>query len=455
MPSQSQLEDYFAYLRFSSISADPAQASACKACAEWLHQKFSSMGFHAAIHEGYGRPVVVARSPFSEKKRTVLVYGHYDVQPADPLKLWTTPPFEPTIRDGLVIARGATDNKGQTICHILGAEEIMREEGELPVNLIFLMEGEEEIGSPHLQAFLDDHREELACDAVVVSDTSMIAPGFPSLTCGLRGIACLEVKVSGPAADLHSGMFGGAVINPAAELARLLAQLHRKDGSVAVPGFYDDVAPVAEAERATWADLPSGDAEMVRMTGVPRAGGEQGYTAWERLWIRPTAEINGLTSGYQGPGSKTIIPREALAKLSFRLVPDQNPEKIAEQVRAYLTLIAAETVRIEVTYDHGGNPYYSNPDFPEGRAAQEALTEVFGRRPALVREGLSIPVVALFHRILKCAPLLVGLGLPDCNAHAPDETFPLAQLDLGIALHRNLLHRLARIRSRSPTSLEA
>jgi acetylornithine deacetylase/succinyl-diaminopimelate desuccinylase-like protein len=443
MPSPHQLEDFFSYLRFPSVSANPEQASACEACAEWLHRKFSGMGFRSTVHQGYGRPVVVARSPFSNQKRTVLVYGHYDVQPADPLELWSTPPFEPTIRDGLVIARGATDNKGQTMCHILGAEETLREEGELPVNLIFLIEGEEEIGSPHLRAFLEEHRADLACDAVVISDTSMIGPGFPAMTCGLRGIACLEVKVSGPATDLHSGMFGGAVVNPAAELARLLARLHREDGSIAVPGFYDDVAPVAEAERATWADLPPGDEAIIRMTGVPRPGGEQGYTAWERLWIRPTAEINGLTAGYQGPWSKTVPPREAIAKLSFRLVPDQNPEKIAEQVRAYFKSISADTVRTEVVYDHGGNPYYASPESLAGRAAQAALAEVFGRPPALVREGLSIPVVALFSGILKRDPLLVGFGLPDCNAHAPDESFPLEQLELGIALHRNLVRRLA------------
>ncbi len=442
MLAQSQLDDFFSYLRFPSISADPARKPAMKDCAEWLAQKFSSFGFAAKTHQAEGAPVVLARSNFSSGKKTILIYGHYDVQPVDPVSLWKQNPFEPFVENGFVIARGATDNKGQTICHILGAEAILKTRGELPVNLIFLIEGEEEIGSPHFGNFLESHCEELRCDAIMISDTSMVAPDFPAITCGLRGIACLEVKITGPKTDLHSGMFGGAIANPATELVHLLAKLHQADGAIAVPGFYDDVIPASEAERASWRQIPFDDRAILEATGVSKLGGEENFSALERLWIRPTAEINGLTSGYQGAGSKTIIPREASAKLSFRLVPKQNPDVIAARVRDYLQSLCPDTVRLEIIYDHGGEPFYADANSAFSRAAQSALKEIFGREPALVREGLSIPIVSLFRRILKRDPLLIGLGLPDCNAHAPNETFPLAQLEKGIRLHQVLLERI-------------
>ena len=445
MLTEAQLQDFISYLRFPSISADPARAPSMQACAEWLHGKFTRMGFTSRLVPIPGPPVVIARRAVSSAKKTVLIYGHYDVQPVDPLPLWRHPPFEPFLENGLVYARGATDNKGQTMAHILGAEAAWGR-GEPPVNLIFLLEGEEEIGSPHFGAFLEAHREELACDTVIVSDTSMIAPDFPAITCGLRGIACLEVKVTGPSVDLHSGVFGGAVANPATELARLLARLHDRDGRVAVPGFYEAVAPVSPVELASWRTLPSYDAELLASTGSPAAAGESGYSARERVWSRPTAEINGLSSGYQGPGSKTIVPREAVAKLSFRLVSNQKPREIADQVAAFLSSCAPAAVKVEVTYDHGGDPYLAAPDGPGISAAREALREIFGREPALVREGLSIPTVSLFKRILGRDTLLIGLGLPDCAAHSPNESFPLRNLEQGIALHRTLLNRLAQIR---------
>ncbi len=445
MLTQSQLDDFFSYLRFPSISADPTQWSASRNCAEWLVKKFSGLGFAAVLHETAGAPVVLAKSPPIPGKRTVLIYGHYDVQPVDPRSLWRQDPFEPIVENGFVVARGATDNKGQTLCHILGAEVVLKERGELPVNLIFLIEGEEEIGSLHLGDFLKQHRQELACDVIVISDTSMAGPGFPAITCGLRGIACLEVKMHGPKSDLHSGMFGGAVGNPATELVRLLARLHHPDGSIAVPGFYDDVIPVSKSQRADWRTIPFDDQAILQATGTPKLAGEKDFTTLERLWIRPTAEINGLTSGYQGEGSKTIIPREAGAKLSFRLVPAQHPETIAVQVRTYLESLCPDYVRLEIAYDHGGEPWYASPQSAFNRAAQSALQEIFGRAPALIREGLSIPIVSLLQRILKQDPLLIGFGLPDCNAHAPNETFPLEQLEQGIRVHRALLERIANV----------
>jgi acetylornithine deacetylase/succinyl-diaminopimelate desuccinylase-like protein len=441
MVTPSQLEDFLAYLRFPGISADPSRRGDLEDCARWLAQKFSSLGFAATVHPTDGPPVVLARSPFAPDKKTVLIYGHYDVQPVDPLALWRQDPFDPLIEDGLVIARGATDNKGQTLGHILGAEAALKSPRGLPVNLIFVVEGEEEIGSPHFGKFLETHRDELACDAIVVSDTSMVAPGFPAITCGLRGVACLEVRLRGPKADLHSGMFGGAVANPATELARLLATLHHPDGSVAVAGFYDDVAAVGDAERAPWRDSAFSDQELRDAAGVPKLAGEPEFTARERLWIRPTAEINGLVSGYQGPGSKTIIPAEASAKLSFRLVPNQKPEAVAALVRNHFQSLCSDAVRLEVIYDHGGEPFHADASSAACRAARAALTEVFGREPALVREGLSIPVVSLLQRALKQAPVLVGLGMPDCKAHSPNETFPLAQLEKGIRFHQIFLRR--------------
>lgn len=443
MLARSQLDDFFSYLRFPSISADPTRKPAMTGCAEWLAHKFSSLGFAAAVHQTAGAPVVLAKSAFSPGKKTILIYGHYDVQPVDPVSLWRNDPFEPVIENGFVVARGATDNKGQTICHILGAEAALRARGELAVNLIFLIEGEEEIGSPHLGKFLESHREELNCDAIVASDTSMAGPGVPAITCGLRGIACLEVKISGPKTDLHSGMFGGAIANPATELVRLLAQLHHADGAIAVPGFYDDVIPASETERASWRNIPFDDKAILEAAGVSKLSGEKDFTPLERLWIRPTAEINGLTSGYQGAGSKTIIPREASAKLSFRLVPQQQPDVIAARVRDYLKSICPDTVRLEIIYDHGGEPFYADANSTFSRAAQFALKEVFGRAPVLVREGLSIPIVSLFQHILKRDVLLIGLGLPDCNAHAPNETFPLDQFEKGIQLHQVLLEHFS------------
>ncbi|HZZ19732.1 MAG TPA: M20/M25/M40 family metallo-hydrolase, partial [Opitutaceae bacterium] len=342
-----------------------------------------------------------------------------------------------------VYARGATDNKGQTFSHILGTQAWLKDHRDLPVNLIYLMEGEEEIGSPHLGEFLRVHAPELACDAILVSDTSMIAPGHPAIACGLRGIACVNLRVKGPSADLHSGVFGGAVPNPATELARLLAQMHNGTGRIMIPGFYDDVAAVDAVETGAWKHLPYTDDDVLKAAGSTALGGEQGFTTLERTWIRPTAEVNGITAGYQGPGSKTIIPSEASAKLSFRLVPNQNPVDIACKVAAFFASKAVPGVEVEATYDHGGNPYFASPDTPLGLAVRTAVRNVFGREAALVRGGLSIPVVSLFKEVLGRDTLLLGLGLPDCAAHSPNETFPLENLDKGIALHLSILEQFA------------
>ena len=314
----------------------------------------------------------------------------------------------------------------------------------LPVTIV-LIEGEEEIGSPHLAAFLATHRDELACDVALISDTSMVEPGWPAITLGLRGIACMEVTVFGPQADLHSGMFGGPTPNPAMVLSRILSRLHGSDGAVTVPGFYEAVIPADERERRTWDALPWDGAWFQQATGVAATAGERDFSPIERVWVRPTAEINGLTSGYQGAGSKTIIPSSASAKLSFRLVPHQEPDRIAEHVAQWFReAFAAEGVRGEVIYDHGGLPFYVPPGDPFLKSAAESLTAVFGREPALTREGLSIPVATLLTRELGVPVVLAGLGLPDCQAHAPNESYPRAHLEIGARVFSVLMDGWAR-----------
>ena len=438
------LDDLLVFLRFPSISTDPAHREDVSSCAGWLKEKLVGIGLKAEIHKTAGHPVVVGRNEHRAGRRTVLIYGHYDVQPVDPLALWTNPPFEPHIENGVLFARGATDNKGQIMAHIQGVGEMLAREGDLPVNLIFLIEGEEEIGSENLETFLREHRVELACDVIAISDTGMVAPGVPTLTYGLRGIAAVEVKISGPSADLHSGIYGGTVANPITALSRLLATLHDVSGRVAIDGFYDAVGPLHSWEKESWASLPLDDARLLEVTGSPALFGEAGYTPLERLWARPTAELNGIGGGYQGDGSKTVIPKEAFAKLTFRLVPDQEPEAVIELVKAHLLKHQPAGVRMEIAAGHSGEPYLMDPNSEYGLAAQRALKQAFGKdNVALIREGGSIPIVNTFRRILGVETLLLGLALPDCKAHSPNENFPLENYEAGIRLSQALLGELA------------
>ena len=437
------IDQYLDFLRFPSISTDPEKAGDVARCADWLARKLNAIGLAAAVHPTTGHPIVIARNEHKMGRRTVMIYGHYDVQPVDPLELWESPPFEPRITDGVVFARGSTDNKGQIFAHILGIEQTLREKGELPVNLIVLVEGEEEIGSAHLEEFLLAHREELRCDIIAISDTGMIAPGVPTFTYGLRGIGALEVKVTGPATDLHSGIYGGAVANPAAAVARLVASLHDAEGRIAVPGFYDDVAPLESWEREAWARLPFGDADILAVTGAPALFGEPGYTTLERTWARPTAEVNGIGGGFQGIGTKTVLPAAAFAKLTFRLVPNQRPDAVMECVKTHLRKNCPPGVKMELSGGHAGEPYVTSPNSPAGLAAQRALSRAFpGHDLALIREGGSIPIVNTFKRVLGVETLLLGLALPDCRAHAPNENFPLENFFAGIRLNGELLAEL-------------
>ncbi len=437
------LEDLFAVLRFPSISTDSTHADDVRACAQWYVDKFRGMGLSVELCETAKHPIVVAKNEKKEGRKTVLIYGHYDVQPVDPLELWESAPFEPVIQDGKIWARGATDNKGQHMAHLLGVEETLQEKGELPVNLIFLLEGEEEIGSPHLPAFLQERKEELACDVIAVSDTGMVAPGVPTLGYGLRGITCCEVKVTGPDKDLHSGVYGGAVANPATAAAQLIASLHHADGKVAVAGFYDEVEPLADWEREMWAQIPGmAKEDVLDVTGSPDLFGEEGYSSAERLWGRPTCEVNGMWGGYQGEGSKTVLPAEAGFKLSCRLVPDQEPDVVLERVRKHLEAHTPAGVKIEFEAGHSGKAYVADPHSEEGKAAQEALAEVFGKAPVLIREGGSIPIIQSMKEILGTDTLMLGLALPDCQIHSPNENFTVENFEAGIQLSKILLAKL-------------
>ena len=354
------VEELKAFLRFPSISTQPEHAPDLDSCAEWLREKLSSIGLEAAVHSTPGSPVVVAATPRDPAKRTVLIYGHYDVQPPEPLGGWTTPPFEPRIEGGRIYARGAADNKGQILAHILGVAETLREKGALPVNVIFLIEGEEEIGSPNLEEFLREHREELACDLVAISDTAMAPGNKPALTYALRGIAAMELVVRGPARDLHSGLFGGAVANPVTVLSRLIASLHDENGRVRIPGFYDAVRPLEPWERTAASDLEKasgGDDAIRELAGVTQLVGEKGFSTIERIGARPTAEVNGIGGGYQGAGTKTVLPKEAFAKLTFRLVADQDPSVILTAAEEYLRSQTPPGILLEVVTGHSGAAY--------------------------------------------------------------------------------------------------
>ncbi len=443
MSDQQHLNDLLTVLRFPSVSTDSTRLDDVRACALWIVQKLKTIGLAVELHETPGHPVIVAKNAHQPGRRTVLIYGHYDVQPPEPLEKWITPPFEPTIRDGKIFCRGATDNKGQFMAHICGIEDAMAGGGELPVNLIFLIEGEEEIGSPNLRPFLEAHRDELKCDVVAISDTGMIAPSTGTFTYGIRGIACMEVKARGPSIDLHSGIFGGAVANPNTMIARLAATLHDADGKVAIPGFYDAVRPMEQWERDAWNTLGDSTAETKQLTGAAELFGEPGFHERERRWARPTAEINGIGGGYQGEGSKTVIPSEAFMKLSFRLVPDQNADTILDLAEAHLKKNKPPGIELHIKRGHTGPSYVMDPRSPFGMAASRALEKTFGGKVALIREGGSIPIVAAFKEVLGVDTLLLGLALPDSQLHAPNENFSVQCFHEGVRLNKHLLEELA------------
>ena len=421
------------YLAIPSISALPEHAGDVRACAGWTAAQMKRVGLeHVRIIDTPGNPVVYADWLHAAGAPTILFYGHYDVQPVDPLELWESPPFEATVRAGEIYARGAADDKGQVFMHLKAVEALLRGSGRLPVNIKFILEGEEEIGSVNLEPFVRDHTEELAADVVVISDSPMLDRGVPSICYGLRGLTYLQIDLRGTASDLHSGSFGGAVANPAFVLAQVLNQMKDRGGRVKIPGFYDDVRPLRAEERAEFARLPFDERRYRHELGAPKLFGERGYTTLERVWGRPTFEVNGLLSGFTGDGAKTVIPAVAMAKVSMRLVPDQEPDAIADLCEAYLRKVTPRTVELTVTRMHGGRPWMTDFDNPFILAAGRAIELGFGRRPVFNREGGSIPVVATFQEVLGLPSVLFGVGLPDENAHAPNEKLDLGNFHNGI-----------------------
>ncbi len=432
-------------LQIPSISTDSQYAADVRRCGQWVDEHFRSLGLASELIETAGHPLVYAESPSVPGAPTVLVYGHFDVQPVDPLEAWHSPPFEPTLRDGNLYARGATDDKGQMLTHILSAEAWLKTRGALPVQLKFLIEGEEEVGSEHLPPFIKANREKLACDVVVISDCSQFAPGQPAITYGLRGGASFELRLQGPRQDLHSGTFGGAVANPVNVLTQILAAFQNDEGRVQVPGFYDDVTPLSEQERRQFASLPFDEEEFKQQLGVAALQGESGYSTLERRWSRPTFDIMGIWGGYEGEGGKSIVPARAGAKFGFRLVPNQDPHAIARGVRTKIAELCPAGIQWELLEEHGAKAAVVDLQSPFMDAAANAIEQGFGERPVFVREGGSIPVVTTFAEELNADTLLLGWGLNDDNTHSPNEKFCLADFHRGTKASAHLWQEISQL----------
>ncbi len=440
---EDYLEELKDFLRIPSVSTDPEHNDDVLRCAAFVEEKLSAAGLEAETIATNGNPLVYAEWSGAPGKPTILFYGHYDVQPPDPLDEWRNPPFEPTVEGDQLVARGATDDKGQSFAQIKAVASILAERGSLPVNVKFLIEGEEEVGGEEIDKFVHaDGGTKLSCDAVVISDSSMFAPGQPCLLYGLKGLAYMELKVVGPNQDLHSGTFGGAVANPANALATIISRLwNAETGRIEIEGFYDDVRPLEGWEREQWGQLPHDEQEYCRNLGIEEGFGEQGYTTLERCWGRPTIDVNGLYGGYQGQGAKTVLPSWAGAKVSMRLVPDQDPEKIARLFAEQVERIKPRGVTVEVKEIHGAQPVLIETRVPIADAATGAQEDIWGKSPFLIREGGSIPVVATFAQVLGVPVLLVGLGLPDDRLHSPNEKFNIGNFYNGIKTIVRLLDR--------------
>ena len=438
------LDELKAFLAIPSISALPQHAGDVQRCAEWCADEMRRIGLeNVRLIATPGNPVVYGDWLQASGAPTILFYGHYDVQPVDPLDLWQSPPFEATIRDGEIYARGSADDKGQVFMHFKAIEAHLKQAGALPVNIKIILEGEEEVGSANLDNFIRDHRGELGADVVVISDSPMFARGVPSICYGLRGLVYFQIDLRGSSTDLHSGSFGGAVSNPAFVLAQMLAQMKDRSGRIRIPGFYDDVVALQDEERKAWASLPFNEKKYKKDFGIPKVAGETGYTTLERTWARPTFEVNGLLSGFTGEGAKTVLPAVAMAKVSMRLVPNQNPDKIAELFEAHVKDIAPGTVELKITRMHGGKPWMTAYDNPYVQAAGRAIEKGFGRKPVFTREGGSIPVVSTFQEELGLPSVLFGVGLPDENAHAPNEKLDLENFQGGIIASAILYQEIA------------
>jgi acetylornithine deacetylase/succinyl-diaminopimelate desuccinylase-like protein len=431
------------FLAIPSVSTNPGNAADVRRCADWVADHMRVIGMeNVQLFQTAGHPIVYGDWLHAPGKPTVLLYGHYDVQPAEPLDLWESPPFQGTVRGGNLYARGSADDKGQVFIHFKALEAIMKNAGQLPVNLKLLIEGEEEIGSEHLESFVREHTDLLQADLVLISDSSMFKKGVPSICYGLRGLAYMQVDLVGPNKDLHSGSFGGTVHNPIQALAEIIAQLHDRKGRVTIPGFYKDVLALTKKERAAFRKLPFSEKEYARELGIKKLYGEKGFSTLERVWARPTLECNGIWGGFTGEGAKTVLPSRASAKISMRLVPNQTAAKTAKQFEKHIKRLAPKSVSVTVRALHGGEPAITPINSPGVKAAVAALEKGFGKKPLYQREGGSIPIVVQFKHLLGIDTVLLGFGLPDENAHAPNEFLNLENFFGGIRTSVHFLHEL-------------
>ena len=437
------LEELTSFIAIPSISTNPENKQDVDRCSQWVSRHLGGIGMeHIEIFPTAGHPIVYADWLHAPGKPTLLIYGHYDVQPVDPIDLWTTPPFEATIRGDNLYARGSADDKGQVFIHFKSIEAYLRNGGSLPINIKMLIEGEEEIGSEHLSEFVKQHKELLKADLVLISDTAMFAKGVPSVCYGLRGLSYMQVNLTGPNKDLHSGSFGGSVHNPIQALSEIIARLHDDKGRIAIPGFYSDVLRLTAKERAAYKKLPWSDKKYAKELGVQGLYGEKGFTTLERLWARPTLECNGIWGGFTGQGAKTVLPSRASAKISMRLVPNQKAQKIAKLFEQHVRKLAPKSVSVDVQYLHGGEAAIMPIGSPGVRTAVAALEKGFGKKPLYQREGGSIPIVIQFKQLLGLDTVLLGFGLPDENAHAPDEFINLDNFFGGIRTSAHFYNEL-------------
>jgi acetylornithine deacetylase/succinyl-diaminopimelate desuccinylase-like protein len=435
--------ELYDFLRIPSVSAKSEHDADTRAAADWFADKLSAAGLTSEVVDTPGHPIVLGEwREAGADAPTVLIYGHYDVQPPEPLGLWTSPPFEPTERDGRIYARGSADDKGQLFMHVKALEAHLATGSALPINVVVIAEGEEEVGSPNLVPFVETNGERLACDILVVSDTGMFAEGLPSLLFSLRGLAYFEIHVHGAKSDLHSGEYGGAVANPGNAISKIIASLHDGEGRIAIEGFYDDVLEWDAETRAQIAALPHTDEAFAAELEVDELSGEAGFGTLERLWIRPTCDVCGILCGYTGEGAKTVLPNHAMAKVSFRLVPDQSPDRVRELLEAHVAAVEPAGVTVEIVELHGGRPWKARVSGPAFEAAGAALEEAFGTKPVPMGGGGSIPIVVEFEERLDCTALLIGFSLPGCNLHAPDEWLPIENFEKGIGALALLYEKL-------------
>jgi succinyl-diaminopimelate desuccinylase len=443
--ASQHLDELVDWLKIPSISSDSSRTDDVMRACKWLENKFTAAGLDTEVIPTAGHPMILAQTPPVEGAPVVMVYGHYDVQPAEPLDQWISGPFEPTVREGNLYARGATDDKGQLLTHVQSVCEWLASEELLPLQIKFLIEGEEEVGSANLERMLPELSERLACDCVVISDSSQYAAGQPAITYGLRGIATYELRVDGPSQDLHSGSFGGAVMNPAIALCHLLSSIVNDQGRIQIDGYYDDVRDLSKQERAQWKALPQDEKQFAKSVGVDELFGESGYSTDERRWARPTFDINGITAGHQGEGVKTIIPATASGKFSFRLVPNQDPQKITDALEKHLAKHAPVGIRWELKPDHGAPGMLADTNSKFVQAARVAIKDAFGTPPVLIREGGSIPIVTRFQEVLECDCLLLGWGQSDDNTHSPNEKFSIADFHRGIRASARLWDEIGKL----------